>query len=246
MMDDRKSEQVFGSLGNGQGAGAGQDPAAAGGPNGLAGDGSRPRRPVKRLDAILAAATQVIARDGYHNASMREIAHHAGVSPAGLYHYFPGKERLLFLIQFRTFSGLLTEVTAAVHGEPDPIEQLRRLIHVHVAFVAHDMAALKVCSHELDSLTGEAYDEARRVRWRYYETARSIVARILEQHRSPRSAALDVRIATMSLFGTLNWLYRWYDPGPHGRDRTPAGLANQIFSQFLDGLICRGETHAER
>jgi len=71
------------------------------------------------------------------------------------------------------------------------------------------MAALKVCSHELDSLTGPAYEETRRIRREYYELARSIVARIVG---TGEAQELDARVATMSLFGTLNWLYRWYDP----------------------------------
>jgi len=59
-----------------------------------------------RLNHILEAATGVIARDGYEKASMRAIAAAAGVSLAGLYHYFDSKERMLFLIEFRSFSSL--------------------------------------------------------------------------------------------------------------------------------------------
>lgn len=224
----------------------------------------RPRRsapregPSDRLDRILAAATDLFAREGYHKATMRRLARARprgpGVGLAGLYHYVDSKQRLLFLIQFRAFSRLLTEVTAAISGVDDPVEQLRRLIHTHVHFVAGDMATLKVCSHELDSLTGEAYEEVRRVRRRYYDLARSIVSRIIEQAaaRDPASqlpsgcgpidprvdlssrGGLDERLATMSLFGTLNWIYRWYDPT---QGRSPASLAQQIFAQFLAGLL---------
>ncbi len=45
---------------------------------------------------------------------------------------------------------------------------------------------------------------------------------------------LDRRIATMSLFGTMNWLYRWYNPK---RDCAPKTLAKQISDQFLSGLL---------
>jgi len=207
--------------------------------------------PNDRLDRIVAAATAAFARDGYHKATMRQIAQEGpdgpGVGLAGMYHYVDSKERLLFLIQFRAFSGLLTEVTAKISGVDDPVEQLRHLIHTHVHYVASDMATLKVCSHELDSLTGEVYEQVRRVRRQYYDLARSIVARIIEEARSspadrtvdPRvdlssRGGLDERVATMSLFGTLNWIYRWYDPD---QGRSPASLANQIFAQFLAGLL---------
>jgi len=179
---------------------------------------------------------------------MRQIAREGpGVGLAGMYHYVDSKERLLFLIQFRAFSGLLTEATASISGVDDPVEQLRRLIHTHVIYVAGDMATLRVCSQELDSLTGEAYEQVRRVRRQYYDLARSIVARIIDEAKSstadptldPRvdlssRGGLDERVATMSLFGTLNWIYQWYDPT---QGRSPASLAYQIFAQFVAGLL---------
>ena len=185
----------------------------------------------ERLNRILEAATGVIARDGYEKASMRAIAAAAGVSLAGLYHYFDSKERMLFLIEFRSFSSLLNNLREKLHGVDDPVEQLRVMVRAHVTYFASNMAALKVCSHELDSLTGPAYEETRRIRREYYEMARAIVARILG---SGEAQELDARVTTMSLFGTLNWLYRWYDPK---KDRSPSGLANQISTQFLQGVL---------
>ncbi|MHC4102351.1 MAG: TetR family transcriptional regulator [Planctomycetota bacterium] len=184
-----------------------------------------------RLNHILEAATGVIARDGYEKASMRAIAGAAGVSLAGLYHYFDSKERMLFLIEFRSFSALANNLREKLHGVDDPVEQLRVMVRAHVTYFASNMAALKVCSHELDSLTGPAYEETRRIRREYYEMARSIVARIVG---TGEAQELDARVATMSLFGTLNWLYRWYDPK---KDRSPSGLANQISTQFLQGVL---------
>ncbi|MHC4413708.1 MAG: TetR/AcrR family transcriptional regulator [Planctomycetota bacterium] len=186
----------------------------------------------ERLNRILEAATGVIARDGYQKASMRTIAGSAGVSLAGLYHYFDSKDRMLFLIQFRTFSALVNNLREKLHGVEDPVEQLQVLVRAHVTYFAANMAALKVCSHELDSLTGPAYDETHRIRREYYELSRAIIDRLLE-HYAPEGA-LDARIVTMSLFGTLNWLYRWYDPK---KDRAPSVLAGQISTQFLQGVL---------
>jgi AcrR family transcriptional regulator len=186
----------------------------------------------ERLNRILEAATGVIARDGYEKASMRAIAGAAGTSLAGLYHYFDSKERMLFLIEFRSFSSLVNNLREKLNGVEDPVEQLRVLVRAHVSYFASNMAALKVCSHELDSLTGPGYDETRRIRREYYEMARSIVDRVIGSVESEEP--LDARVATMSLFGTLNWLYRWYDPK---KDRSPSGLANQISTQFLQGIL---------
>ncbi len=208
-MDSRKTEQLFESPGHRDGYD-------------------------QRLSHILEAATVVMARQGYRKASMRAIATATGVSLAGLYHYFDSKEKMLFLIQFRTFSSLLNNLREKLHGVSDPVEQLRVMVRAHVSYFAANMAALKVCSHDLDSLSGDAYDEPRRIRREYYELTRSIVDRVVGT--AAVNGSLDRRVATMSLFGTLNWLYRWYDPR---KDRPPSALANQISNQFLQGVLGR-------
>lgn len=186
----------------------------------------------ERLNHILEAATNVIARVGYGHASMRAVAKAAQVSLAGMYHYFDSKEKMLFLIQFRTFNSLLQNLREKLHGVEEPVEQLRVMVRSHIGYFATDMAALKVCSHELDALTGSRYEDLRHLRHQYYELTRAIIERVF-QSRAP-GGGLDEHVATMALFGTLNWLYRWYRPGP---DYSVNGLANQITRLFLTGII---------
>ncbi len=186
----------------------------------------------ERLNHILEAATDVMARVGYQRASMRAIARAADVSLAGLYHYVPNKERMLFLIQSRTFNALVNNLREKLIGVDDPGEQLDVLVRAHVNYFAAHMGELKVCSHELDSLSGASYEETRRLRDEYYRLARAVVERLLAA-RVPDQAA-DVHVSTMSLFGMLNWLYRWYDPK---RGRAPSTVAQQLVSQYLHGLL---------
>src|SRR5579884_2585798 len=58
----------------------------------------------RRLGAILEHATEVFDEKGYEGASMRDLSRAAGMSLAGLYHYFESKEKLLYLIQKHTFA----------------------------------------------------------------------------------------------------------------------------------------------
>jgi len=186
----------------------------------------------ERLNHILTEATRLIARLGYEKASMRAVAKAAGVSLAGLYHYFDSKEKILFLIQFRTFGSLLNNLREKLHGVDDPEDQLRVMIRAHLAYFAANIGALKVCSHELDSLAGSAYDETRTIRLEYYELTRAIIDRLLDTHTT--NGSIDRHVTTMALFGTLNWLYRWYDPQ---RGPSVNTVANQIAGQFLHGLL---------
>ncbi len=54
-----------------------------------------PRRERPGKAAILRAAVEVMGRDGYEGASLRDMAAQAGVSVAALYYHFPSKQDLL-------------------------------------------------------------------------------------------------------------------------------------------------------
>ena len=48
-----------------------------------------------RKQRILAVAERLLARNGWRNTSLAQIANEAGVTPAGLLHHFESKEQLL-------------------------------------------------------------------------------------------------------------------------------------------------------
>ena len=80
---------------------------------------------------LLRNAAAVIAEQGMDKASMSQIAERAGVSKALLYHYYPGKDALIFAI-IRTHLaevdevGLGTDLTTLVHVLFDPMVDLLR------------------------------------------------------------------------------------------------------------------------
>ncbi len=193
----------------------------------------------QRLDGIIKSATEIIARDGYTKASMRNVAAAADMSLAGLYHYFESKEKMLFLIQFRSFSALLRRLQERLHGIEDPKERLRVTVLAHVMHYANDKPALRVCAHEIEALTGKAHEEVQQLRHQIYDILRAIIDSILDE--CVNRSTLNAHVATMSLFGALNWLYQWYDPR---EDRSPAGLAQLISDQFLSGLLGAGSSLA--
>src|ERR1700734_976368 len=74
---------------------------------------------------ILDVAGQVFARDGYHAASMDDIASGAEVSKPMVYAYFGSKERLYLAYIERTGGELLQRLMAAAAPDDDaPMERL--------------------------------------------------------------------------------------------------------------------------
>jgi AcrR family transcriptional regulator len=80
----------------------------------------------ERRHQLLVTALQTFAEQGYHQASMNDIADAAGVTKPVLYQHF-GSKRELFLEVLREVGGeLRARVRAATAGAPSPHQQVRR------------------------------------------------------------------------------------------------------------------------
>ena len=188
----------------------------------------------QKLQEVLRVSARVFSEQGYEKASIRRISKELGKSLSALYYYVNTKEELLYLIQLETFTSLVDELTRETAGIDDPVERLRSMIENHVRHFLNNIAELKVCSHEMESLSGESYREVLEVRRRYFRLTRSIVTEVLRRFGNEN---LDPNLATLNLFGMLNWIYMWYDPK---RNRSVEGLVDQISRLFLHGLIPGG------
>lgn len=181
--------------------------------------------------AILSSAAAVLAEQGMDKASMAQIASQAGVSKALLYHYYPGKDALIFDI-IRTH---LSELDAAVEAADDatlaPRARLRALVGAVLECYRDADNYHKVQLNGTPTLPAEQRHEIHAIE-------RRIVRRFSEALRAVRPG-LDPRFVmpvTMSLFGMLNWVYMWFrDGGPVTRE-TYAEIATALVLDGLDGV----------
>jgi AcrR family transcriptional regulator len=89
----------------------------------------RQARSTHLVDAILEAASRVLAREGAEAFTTARVAEEAGVSVGSLYQYFPNKEALLFRLQadeWKETSSLFEEILA--DARLPPIDRLYRAL----------------------------------------------------------------------------------------------------------------------
>ncbi len=184
----------------------------------------------RRLGEILAFATDVFYEKGYEGASMRDLSRATGMSLAGLYYYFESKEKLLYLIQKHTFDTIVSKLQARLEGVSDPERQIRLFVANHLEYFLSNQKAMTVLSHEDEVLKGQFGEEIRNIKRRYYQICRDIV----EQLKQERALEFNTRIAVLSLFGMVNWIYTWYRPRV---DADAEELAKQISEIFLTGVL---------
>jgi AcrR family transcriptional regulator len=196
---------------------------------------NRTARYNKKLQKVLSASSALFAKKGFERATIRDVSQATGMSLAGLYYYFKSKEELLFLIQFTTFDSLCENLKEIIKSETDPESCLHSMITMHFEYFIRNMNDLKICSRELESLEGNYYQEVAEKRKEYFDLTQSIFEKISD--KSGGSSA-DSRLASLYLFGTLNWIYQWYRPGRYP-DATK--LASQLSAIYLQGFPRMGQ-----
>jgi len=183
----------------------------------------------KTLGRILECATQVFYEKGYEGASMRDLSRATGMSLSGLYHYFQNKEELLYLIQRHTFSTILELLRDRLRDSDGAEQRIRVFIFNHLEYFLANRMAMTVLSHEDDVLDGDFGTEIAALKREYY---RSCVG-LLDAFKAENGLAFDSRVAVLSLFGMVNWIYTWYNPRS---DAKAADLARQMGDIFLGGI----------
>ncbi|HXO30870.1 MAG TPA: TetR/AcrR family transcriptional regulator [Candidatus Acidoferrales bacterium] len=184
----------------------------------------------RRLSEILIHATNVFCEKGYEGASMRDLSRASGMSLAGLYYYFESKERLLFLIQKHTFTTIVQRLKARLQGVSEPEQQIRIFILNHLEYFLANPASMKVLSHEADALKNGFASEVAAIKRQYYR----ICIGLLDDLKREFGLQFTTRIAVLSLFGMMNWIYTWHNPRV---DADAEQLAREMSDIFLSGVM---------
>lgn len=155
---------------------------------------------------ILGTAARVFAEQGFARASMAQIARECGISKANIYHYYTGKDALLFDI-LDSYLATLRDRLASVPRNGPPRDRL-------AALVKETLLAYEGMDHEhqiqteglpllpqnqQDILKGYQRDMVGF----YSATLEEIAPEVFAGNKS------KLRAATMSVFGMLNWFYMW-------------------------------------
>ena len=161
---------------------------------------------------------------------MRDLSRASGKSLAGLYYYFGSKERLLFLIQKHTLLTVVERLRLRLEGVSDPQQRIRVFILNHLEYFLANQNGMKVLSHEADALKNELAKELAAIRREYYHFA----VGLLDDLKHERGLRVSTRIAALSLFGMMNWIYTWHNPRV---DADAQQIAQEMGDIFLRGVL---------
>ena len=164
----------------------------------------------EKRQGLLDSAASIFAEQGLEKASMSQIAAHAGVSKALLYHYYPSKVVLLFEI-LATHLNELQNALASTEAElagATPEARLEALIVTVLEQYRGADAHHKVQLNAFGTLEPDQQAAIQKIE-------RQIVGHFSTtlQALRPDLPREQVMPLTMSVFGMLNWVYMWFRDG---------------------------------
>jgi TetR/AcrR family transcriptional regulator len=185
--------------------------------------------------AILRRSAKLFAQNGYDRTSMAEVASATGVSKALLYHYYTGKEALLFDILQAHLQDLMDAVRV-VDTKLAPRARLRALIGAVLGAYRDADDEHKIQINELRKLPIARKRELIAIERSLVSIFADAVAAAVP---SIANRSVLLKPVTMSLFGMMNWHYMWFrEKGPVSRD----DYADMVTTLLIEGAQALGAT----
>ncbi len=202
-------------------------------------------------DEIIQAAAEVLQRNGYEAATMKDIAAAVHLTAASLYHHFHNKDALLLAVLELGLEVVSRQVEAIAASDLPGDEKLRAMICTHVVSLTENTAVGAAMVFEIRALMQvkapaenasagdwdayEAFMQRRAAffagRDRFEELFRGVVREGIERGAF---RPLDVPIFVKTLLGAHNWVSVWYKP----EGRLNGGeIAERIADTLLSGVL---------
>jgi AcrR family transcriptional regulator len=202
-------------------------------PDGEPRGAARRGRPGYDLESVLAVAVTVFNERGYDGTSMEDLSHRLGISKSSIYHHVDSKEHLLALAFDRALDGLFRVADEVRAGIDPAIVRLERLVRGSVQVLADQLPYVTLLLRARGNTDTERAALARR---REFD---QIVAELVAEAERDGDIRPDVdpAITARLLFGLVNSLVEWYQPGR--RVTSASELADAVCAVAFDGLRIR-------
>ncbi len=192
---------------------------------------------------ILRSAAAAFRRQGYHGASMGEIARAVGMTKGNLYYYFRNKEAILFFCHEYSLGILLTRLREVQASRAKADVKLRRLILAFIHMILDELHGTAL-TMDLKALEPAHLKTVIAKRDRFDRGLRRIIEQGIE---AGTFAPGDPKLLTFAILGAANWITRWYDPrGVARSDQIAEAFAGYLLAGLRPTEIARGPAAVAR
>lgn len=185
--------------------------------------------------AIVDSAARIFDTEGYHATTVDSLARAVGLQKPSIYHYFSGKDEILYWIHEEFIDLLITKQLAREAQDlPAPLA-LRGVIGDVLGLMDTHRGHVRVFFEHHRELSSERRETISAKRDRY---ATLVEAEIIRAIQAGDLREVDPRLTTLAMFGMCNWAYQWYRSDG---SRTSTEIADCFWDLLFEGLRRRPE-----
>ncbi len=186
--------------------------------------------PLRRHE-IIELAAKLFGEKGYDKTSVNQIAEEMGFTKPALYYYFKEKREILWEIYNKAMSKALKEARKISKQKLPPAEKMQLMLLTHTMLLSEDIYLWSVIFDEEISLSEEKQAIIHKNRSEYEEIFEEIYAAgVKNGHFRDLAPKLVVRI----VLGSINWMYKWYDPAKH---LAPKEIFDYYYAILANGFL---------
>lgn len=171
-------------------------------------------RSLEKRQRIVDAAAKILAKRGYAQATLTEIAKSAGAQAANIFYYFDSREDLVRDVLLTALDRMQVRMVQAVEEAGEAATHLARLRHVMRGVLMllmsredqYARAYLRSFNQVPTSLVQDMDVKRHETRQLWFK----LISNAREAGEIP--AQVDVNLATHFVLGATNWVAVWYKP----------------------------------
>lgn len=186
----------------------------------------RERKAAKKKEDILRSASLVISREGYHNATMEDIAAELLMTKGSLYYYFKSKEELLYRCHNLILSDAMKKMEEIFLQEISAKEKMEKAIKFHLEVAIREKEIFNLIVKPEQIFSEEHLDEIIEKRAKYAE----VFDRIIDEGVQKGEFSIEQKkMARMIILGAANWVQVWHSPeGTYSNEKI-----EEIYAAYL-------------
>ncbi len=161
----------------------------------------------KTRELLVQQATDLFYKHGYTQTPIRKITENLQVENTIIYYYFKNKDELLFCIIESMLDQAISSLKDIIRCYSDPLERVQQMIFFQINLLADRKKEVKIFVEDTNKLSMEMQKNIR-YRERYIYDLYAEQFSLLIKEKTIKN--IEVSIIILSLFGTINWIYRWF------------------------------------
>jgi TetR/AcrR family transcriptional regulator, cholesterol catabolism regulator len=190
-----------------------------------------PRSPGRRNE-ILDAFVRYVAERGYDRTNLGDIADELGMSKGTIVHHFGTKAQMLRELEETHLACELDALHMVWERVASPHERIAAMVYTSALLQVIARNATVASQREVVQLSNDpAMEQVRKLR---HQLQALTIDEIRNGIKSGVFRSVDAELAALQLWGSLQWMWVWFDPVG---SRTPEQVGAAFVDVFLGGLL---------